>query len=178
MGSAAQPSAGGLGPYPPRAAARRPSSGSSDAQSLASSSSEQLAARERRAARKVQREAMALRMTRAVLAPELRRMFVLRQSLKRWQSLKRCNAQRALLLFAQHEDATTALADRLHPLEVVVGGTGKEVKKQVPLGDKVVWICEDQDVEDQTNKLLQITRTFTSHISTMRGMHLAYPTPI
>jgi hypothetical protein len=109
MGPAAQPSAGGLGPYPPRAAARRPSCGSSDAQSLASSSSEQLAARERRAARKVQREAMALRMTRSVLAPELRRMFVLRQSLKRWQSLKRCNAQRALLLFAQHEHATTAL---------------------------------------------------------------------
>jgi hypothetical protein len=96
-GGEARPAAGALGPYPPRAAARRPSSaGSSDAQSVASCSSEQLAARERRAARRVHREAMALRVSRSVIAPEHRRMFVLRQSLKRWHGGAVARARMAL----------------------------------------------------------------------------------
>jgi hypothetical protein len=110
-GGEARPAAGALGPYPPRAAARRPSSaGSSDAQSVASCSSEQLAARERRAARRVHREAMALRVSRSVIAPEHRRMFVLRQSLKRWHGGAVARARMALRsLTAQHATALVRL---------------------------------------------------------------------
>ena len=109
-GGEARPAAGALGPYQPRAAARRPSSaGSSDAQSVASCSSEQLAARERRAARRVHREAMALRVSRSVIAPEHRRMFVLRQSLKRWHGGAVARARMALRSTAQHATALVRL---------------------------------------------------------------------
>lgn len=114
-GGEARPAAGALGPYPPRAAARRPSSaGSSDAQSVASCSSEQLAARERRAARRVHREAMALRVSRSVIAPEHRRMFVLRQSLKRWHGGAVARARMAL--------RSRQLATALVRLQAIVRG--------------------------------------------------------
>lgn len=73
---------------PPRSLARRPSSGSLGS-AASGSTDDDLATMERRArraARKAQREAIALRVSRSVIAPEHWRMFVLRQSLKLWHS--------------------------------------------------------------------------------------------
>ena len=86
---------------PPRSPARWPSSGGSDLYGSSDSNCEideadqaALERRRRRAARRAQREAIALRVSRSVIAPEHRRMHVLRQSLQRWHSrLRRLTEQ-------------------------------------------------------------------------------------